>query len=80
MSEIDAVADLLGGGRSISYKTDLAHMTGSVTAGLLLSQFWYWTNILAPRPRGMVLQNGGGDAVRNRHGAHGGRRRTQETA
>lgn len=52
MSEMDAVADLLGGGRTISYKTDLAHMTGSVTAGLLLSQFWYWTNILPPDREG----------------------------
>jgi hypothetical protein len=41
---MDNVADLLGGGRTIAYKTDLAHATGSVTAGLLLSQFWYWSN------------------------------------
>ena len=41
---MDKVADLLGGGRTIAYKTDLAHAAGSVTAGLLLSQFWYWAN------------------------------------
>lgn len=41
---MDRVADLLGGGRTVAFKTDLAHATGSVTAGLLLSQFWYWSN------------------------------------
>ncbi len=41
---MDIVADLLGGGRTIAYKTDLAHLCGSVTAGLLLSQLWYYTN------------------------------------
>lgn len=42
--EMDAATDLVGGGRIIAFQTDYAHMTGSVTAGLLLSQFWFWTN------------------------------------
>jgi hypothetical protein len=36
--------DLLGGGRVVAFRVDLALAVGSTTAGLLLSQFWYWTN------------------------------------
>lgn len=41
---MDMVADLLGGGRTVAYKTVLAHACGGATVGLLLSQFWYWSN------------------------------------
>jgi hypothetical protein len=43
-SPIDPVADLIGGGQTVAYKVDLALAVGNTTAGLLLSQFWYWTN------------------------------------
>ncbi|MES2461137.1 MAG: hypothetical protein V4671_11185, partial [Armatimonadota bacterium] len=43
---MDPVANLLGGDRTIAYKASLAHAVGSSLAGLLLSQFWYWTNHL----------------------------------
>jgi hypothetical protein len=44
-TKMDPVADLLGSGRIVSYKADFAHLTGSVTAGLLLSQFWYFSGL-----------------------------------
>lgn len=48
---MDPVADLLGGGRTVAYKTVLAHACGGVTVGLLLSQLWYWTNTPTVRAR-----------------------------
>jgi hypothetical protein len=48
---MDPVADLLGGGRVVSYKVDLALLVGSVTAGLLLSQLWYWANTRTAQER-----------------------------
>jgi hypothetical protein len=44
-TKMDPVADILGSGRIVSYKADFAHLTGSVTAGLLLSQFWYFSGL-----------------------------------
>lgn len=42
--KMDPVADLLGGGRVVAYKVVIAHAVGSVTAGVWLSQLWFWTN------------------------------------
>jgi len=42
-NEIDPVMDLLGSGRIVAHRVDLALAVGSTTAGLLLSQFWFWT-------------------------------------
>ncbi|MES2464992.1 MAG: DnaA N-terminal domain-containing protein [Armatimonadota bacterium] len=43
-SPIDPVMDMLGGGQVVAFRVDLALAVGSTTAGLLLSQFWFWTN------------------------------------
>ena len=41
---MDPVADLIGGDRIVAFRAALGHATGSALCGLLLSQFWYWTN------------------------------------
>jgi hypothetical protein len=42
-AKMDPVAKLLGTSRTVAYRPEFAHITGMVTAGLLLSQFWYWS-------------------------------------
>jgi hypothetical protein len=42
-AKMDPVAKLLGTSRTVAYRPEFAHITGSPTAGLLLSQFWYWS-------------------------------------
>ncbi len=47
----EAALDELGGSRIVAYQVVLAHAVGSATAGLLLSQLWYWSKHL-PDQRG----------------------------
>lgn len=42
-TKMDPVAKLLGTSRAVAYRPEFAHITGMVTAGVLLSQFWYWS-------------------------------------
>ena len=44
LDALTAVADLLGGGEVVAYRPVFAHVFGSATPALLLSQFWFWTN------------------------------------
>jgi hypothetical protein len=48
---MDPVAELLGSGRTVAYHVSLAHATGSVNAGLLLSQFWYFSGLPTAKER-----------------------------
>ncbi len=49
---MDPVADHLGGERPIALRASLVRIAGSMAAGALLSQFWYWTNTLPPERDG----------------------------
>ena len=49
--QIDPVTDLLGGGRIVAFRVDLALAVGGISAGLLLSQFWFWTNVSTTEKR-----------------------------
>jgi hypothetical protein len=48
---IDPVVDLLGGDRVIAFRSALAHLGGGALAGLLLSQFWYYSNLPTSQAR-----------------------------
>jgi len=41
--DIDLIASYLLDGGVVAYQKGLAHAVGDVCAGLLISQFWYWT-------------------------------------
>src|SRR5687768_2800457 len=47
----DRAFDALGASRIVAYQVALAHAVGSATAGLLLSQLWYWSRHTTERDR-----------------------------
>jgi len=69
------VANLLLSGRVIAYHAELAHVTGSVNAGLMLSQFYFWTGTLPPERDGWFYK--GREELMEETGLS---RREQETA
>ena len=48
---VDPVVEILGAGRIVAHRVDLALAVGSTTAGLLLSQFWFWSNTPTAKER-----------------------------
>ena len=48
---VDRVVDELMGGRVVAYRALFAHCFGGATAGLLLSQFWYYSMLESAKSR-----------------------------